>query len=1068
MGGFGQQAAKRTVGAGFTLKGEGNGNRVAGLYWQTSRRLGVGEWYMTNGETAMHEVGHALDHAYSQASSSDEFATLDRRVQGRVGRNLDAHYHPDKNASGPDAARKERFAELFAHHKMGIPYYLGGGSMGRIDGQLATDLDAYFDGLHAAREVYTRPPSSAYRSAAAPGDGDHLCVAVAGEDGTVTYQQPAPEPEGEPPAQAAAGHADGLHAYWARGKGAALIRWGEGGDFDRCVTHLGKYVADPQGYCAKMHHDVLGFWPATHKKMTEGAAMAMAHGQPEACQAVARHITGDPNAEVEHLGGDRYKVAGKTYKVTFVRDGAALTYEEIPEPAKAAAVAVVVTGRYNPAERRDKGGQWTSGGSIKEAIGRMQPGDRAVHNGITVEKPASPAHHFHVTIGRETRVYTTVAETHRAVFKGQHDRKISTIRTRFSPHAAAPEPGVQVPALATIPGVDILAAGTWQLSTGRQTFTRDDLAHAIDAARCPAVGPPIIKIGHLDKRFALKAEQDGEPALGRVTNLRLAADGHKLQGDLAGMPGWLGVVAASALPRRSVEGKYRFTCQIGHVHPFVLTALALLGVTPPGVGVLGGLDDIARLYGVTAAGGEPWATAPTDQTEGGPFVAVTEEDVRRAYYANAGAPPSWWITELQMAPTQLIISDEDTGKTYRVPFTISGSAVAFGQPDELASYEDVAAARGSGTVVAYASAADSRAVVVAAWDAAAQVANLGDDPSKGAIRALFALPGGTKTDSSLPHHSVSASDHKVGGPDLAGCQAAIGAINGARGGLKGVGPDKLHAAYTHLAKHVRDLGGEPAEFKADAAGQGDGGDPPALEFDAAGNHGSHSGEHSHPHAAYGAQGDDDTHDHMHRHDGDGVHQHAHDPVSAAPPGGGQPTGGGSDMEFTEDQMAAIRAKLGKKDGEDITPEEIAAAFAAPAAPVAASAPEIGDGTYLVDAEILRGYQQRALAGDHAVTQLRTNERDQFIAAAVGAGKFSQARTEHYTRKWDSDPDGTRREIEALAAGLVPVGQGPTGKMGFDPDLGGDFEGQAAYRQLYPDDLDGHGVSAAPGVQGGRR
>jgi hypothetical protein len=142
--------------------------------------------------------------------------------------------------------------------------------------------------------------------------------------------------------------------------------------------------------------------------------------------------------------------------------------------------------------------------------------------------------------------------------------------------------------------------------------------------------------------------------------------------------------------------------------------------------------------------------------------------------------------------------------------------------------------------------------------------------------------------------------------------------------------------------------------------------------------------------------------------------------------------------------------------------------------VAASAagdglPEIGDGTYLVDAEILRDYQQRAAAGDHAVGELARNERDQVIKAAVGAGKFSQARIEHYERKWDSDPEGTRREIEALAAGLVPVGKGPVGKMGFDPDLGGDFEGQQAYKQLYPEDLTGQGVAAAPGVaRGGRR
>jgi HK97 family phage prohead protease len=31
--------------------------------------------------------------------------------------------------------------------------------------------------------------------------------------------------------------------------------------------HLGKFIADPKGYCAKAHHDALGIWPATHAAM---------------------------------------------------------------------------------------------------------------------------------------------------------------------------------------------------------------------------------------------------------------------------------------------------------------------------------------------------------------------------------------------------------------------------------------------------------------------------------------------------------------------------------------------------------------------------------------------------------------------------------------------------------------------------------------------------------------------------------------------------------------------------------------------------------------------------------
>lgn len=57
---------------------------------------------------------------------------------------------------------------------------------------------------------------------------------------------------------------DRLRRYWATGEGAAKIGWGTPNDFDRCVLLVGKYMDDPQGYCAKLHHQVLGIWPQQH------------------------------------------------------------------------------------------------------------------------------------------------------------------------------------------------------------------------------------------------------------------------------------------------------------------------------------------------------------------------------------------------------------------------------------------------------------------------------------------------------------------------------------------------------------------------------------------------------------------------------------------------------------------------------------------------------------------------------------------------------------------------------------------------------------------------------------
>lgn len=159
-------------------------------------------------------------------------------------------------------------------------------------------------------------------------------------------------------------------------------------------------------------------------------------------------------------------------------------------------------------------------------------------------------------------------------------------------------------ALGGIPDVELIHVGTWQISTGEWTVTPNDLKAAVDALKCPAVREPVLKLGHEDPRFnadPMDTKFDGEPAVGWLTDMRVSPDGQTLLGDFVGMPQWLADVAASAYPDRSVEGRYDHVCQLGHTHPFVLTGVALLGVTPPGVGTLGSLRDIADLYGVAAA-----------------------------------------------------------------------------------------------------------------------------------------------------------------------------------------------------------------------------------------------------------------------------------------------------------------------------------------------------------------------------------------------------------------------------------------------------------------------------------
>lgn len=281
------------------------------------------------------------------------------------------------------------------------------------------------------------------------------------------------------------------------------------------------------------------------------------------------------------------------------------------------------------------------------------------------------------------------------------------------------------PPLSRIPNVELIHTGTWPISTGVWTVTTEDIANAVAALDCPAVRRPILKLGHTDPRF------DGEPAVGYVSNVAAAEGGHTMVGDYEGMPGWLGPVIASAYPDRSVEGEYDYRCQLGHTHPFVLTAVALLGVTPPGIGTLDSLQDVASLYGVTATADPsrspflvrasiPGGRMPNPNP---PAVAaaVTAEDVRLAFYEDA--PWSYWICEIQLNPLQIIVCNDEDGEKSRIPVTLNGGdgsdGVDFGTPiPVVVRYEDVPnedTAEGgldqlAASRVVYASRAESRSV----------------------------------------------------------------------------------------------------------------------------------------------------------------------------------------------------------------------------------------------------------------------------------------------------------------------------------------------------------------------
>lgn len=150
--------------------------------------------------------------------------------------------------------------------------------------------------------------------------------------------------------------------------------------------------------------------------------------------------------------------------------------------------------------------------------------------------------------------------------------------------------------LVTVPGVELMRVGKWNLSTGEWECTEREIAAAIDAHEKGLLRKPVIRLGHNDPRFS------GDPAVGWLDNLRASEDGQALIGDMVGVPEWLAEILPSAYPSRSIEGLYDYTAPDGSEHEFVLTGLALLGATRPGVESLQSLQDVARLYDIAAAG----------------------------------------------------------------------------------------------------------------------------------------------------------------------------------------------------------------------------------------------------------------------------------------------------------------------------------------------------------------------------------------------------------------------------------------------------------------------------------
>lgn len=144
-------------------------------------------------------------------------------------------------------------------------------------------------------------------------------------------------------------------------------------------------------------------------------------------------------------------------------------------------------------------------------------------------------------------------------------------------------------------GVELARPGTWHLSTGKRTFSAENLRDAADFYAASGQTRIPLGFGHSDSRF------DGDPAFGWVSNIRYAEDakGPVLLGDLVDMDEWVAAAAPQRWPNRSIEGFANLDWN-GRTYTLALTRLALLGATPPAMPILRSLADLRQAVAAAA------------------------------------------------------------------------------------------------------------------------------------------------------------------------------------------------------------------------------------------------------------------------------------------------------------------------------------------------------------------------------------------------------------------------------------------------------------------------------------
>lgn len=539
-----------------------------------------------------------------------------------------------------------------------------------------------------------------------------------------------------------------LQEYWLAGPGAAKIRWGTPGSFDRCVRALGpKFPADPQGLCANLYHEATGHWPGAKKggnslaaaaDVTLGAMVALAPSPADAARLVVDG--GEPmdrlHLTMTYLGeADMYSLDMRESIVARMAD------HPFTGPITADAFAVNV---FNPGDATDRETcvvMGLSGGDLTDAHRWIGQALEYEADGMT------PAQHEpwipHVTLAY-TDDMSRVAEFSDRVGPVAFDHIMIAFGGdyTFIP-LGAPTPQVAsdpLPDVAPAPMPALYPEGTFEALITVEGIETGDSRAFLPGSLTVAPGP----WWEFNWQKKMEDGHDGAVIVGRLDQIWRTADGSIMARGCFDVNG-----EHAQEPMRQVREGF------------------LKGVSVD-------LDSAV----VEQFHDDPNSDEAT-------FTLYHSARIRGATLVTY---PAYVETQIRMTEGTPMVDVVPTGSE-------TGPLVASGEPLALVA----AAVKSHDTPTS-----------TATWDGAAAVKRLPSPMTLDKARGEFAwIDDGAVTDGTVPkiackfpHHEVSA-DGTPGAANLTACSAGIAVLNGGRGGSSIPDAD-VKGVYDHLARHLRD------------------------------------------------------------------------------------------------------------------------------------------------------------------------------------------------------------------------------------------------------------------------